>query len=47
LKLVFSGDRKSRTIKFGKRLRKILPGLVKVMLWDGYGPRVYFERRKH
>ena len=43
MKLVFSGDRKSRTIKLGKWLRRILPGLVKIMLWDGYRPRVYFK----
>lgn len=44
MKLVFSGDRKSRTIKLGKWLKRIIPGLVKISLWDGYRSRVYFEK---
>ena len=41
-KIIFSGDRKSKTIKVGRKLRNHLP-FVEVSLWDGYKSRIYFE----
>jgi hypothetical protein len=45
MKIVFSGDRNSKTILFGEFIRKILTKkYTKIMLWDGYKSRIYFER---
>jgi hypothetical protein len=41
--IVFSGDRKSLTIFIGKKIKKIFPKSARVMLWDGYKSKIYFE----
>ena len=43
MKLIFSGDRASKTIKFGKWLRRYFGNLITIALWDGYKSQVYFE----
>jgi hypothetical protein len=42
--LVFSGDRKSLTVKAGKFFQKIFGhAFIKIALWDGYKSLCYFE----
>lgn len=41
MKIVFLGDRKSRTIKLGRMLRRWFPNWVSVSLWDGYKSRIF------
>ena len=47
MKIIFSGDRASKTIRWGKRFRRIFGrNKIVIMLWDGYPSRVYFEGKK-
>ena len=46
MKLLFEGDRRSKTIKVGRFLKKYLPRIVKVAPWDGYRSRIVIERTK-
>jgi hypothetical protein len=44
MKIVFSGDRKSRIISIGWFLRKIFSKkYIEIALWDGYKSRVYIK----
>lgn len=46
MKFIFSGDRSSRTIRLGRKLRKVFGRkLIGIMLWDGYPSRINFKRR--
>ena len=46
MRLIFSGDRGSRTIKLGRKLCKVFGRKrIIIMLWDGYPSKVYLERR--
>jgi len=45
MKIVFFGDRDSKTIKFGKLLKKIFGRkIISIALWDGYKSQVYLRR---
>ncbi len=45
MKIIFSGDRSSRTIRLGRKIRKTFGRkLIGIMLWDGYPSRVYFKK---
>jgi len=45
MKLIFSGDRSSRTIRVGKIFRRIFgKRAVGLALWDGYKSRVYITK---
>jgi len=46
MKIVFSGDRKSKTILIGRKIRKIpiVGRMVKITLWDGYKSSIYLEK---
>ncbi|OHB71275.1 MAG: hypothetical protein A2W17_04280 [Planctomycetes bacterium RBG_16_41_13] len=43
MNIIFSGDRKSRIIAIGKKIKRFpwLGRLIKIALWDGYKSRVY------
>lgn len=41
MKIVFHGDRNSKTISVGRLLKKLLPRHIEVSLWDGYKSRIY------
>ena len=45
MKLVFSGDRRSTTIKIGRFIKKLLGKRIVVMLWDNYPSKIYFSNR--
>lgn len=46
--IIFSGDRKSLTVKIGRWLKKVLgAAFVVVSYWDGYPSMIYTERRKY
>lgn len=42
-KLVFFGDRNSKTIKIGEILKKIFPKLIRIMMFDGYKSAIYID----
>jgi hypothetical protein len=45
MRLIFSGDRSSKTIRFGKLFRRVLgKKFVGIDLWDGYKSRVYIMK---
>lgn len=45
MKIVFSGDRKSKTIWLAWKLRKIFSkNFIEIMLWDGYPSCVFIKR---
>ncbi len=43
MNIIFSGDRKSKTIAIGKKLKRLpmLGKLIKIALWDGYKSKIY------
>jgi len=41
MKIVFSGDRKSKIILIGRKLKKFFPNNIEIMLWDGYKSKIY------
>jgi len=43
MKIIFHGDRKSKTVRLGKMLRRLFPKLVLIDLWDGYKSRIFFR----
>jgi hypothetical protein len=46
MKIVFSGDRKSKVISIGYFLRKLFGKKhIEIALWDGYKSRVYFKKQ--
>jgi len=45
MRLIFSGDRRSKTISIGRKLRRIFgKKLIGIVPWDGYKSRIYLER---
>ena len=44
--IVFSGDRKSRTIALGRKLKIRFPNLISTQLWDGYPSRIFIKKGK-
>ena len=47
VKIVFSGDRNSKTIKLGKLLRKIFgKKIVGIDLWDRYKSHIYIGGKR-
>ena len=45
MRLIFSGDRRSKTISIGRELRRIFgKKLIGIVPWDGYKSRIYLER---
>lgn len=46
MKLIFSGDRGSKTIRLGKCLRRMFgKKIIGIDLWDGYKSRVYITKK--
>ncbi len=46
MKMLFTGDRGSRTIKIGKRLKKLFPKTVKIVMWDGYSSHIAITKKE-
>lgn len=52
MKIIFSGDRNSKTIRIGRWLMKILNKIggeklnrfLAISLWDGYPSKIYFRK---
>jgi len=44
--LRFSGDRRSKTIAWGRRLKKVFSKRISVMLWDGHSSHIYITEIK-
>ena len=45
MKLLIHGDRSSFIVKIGRKLMKKFPNLIRVVLWDGYKTKMFFEKR--
>jgi hypothetical protein len=45
--IVFSGDRRSKTISIGRFFRKIFcKKHIEISLWDGYKSKVYIKNKQ-
>jgi hypothetical protein len=45
--IVFSGDRRSKTISIGRFFRKIFGKKhIEISLWDGYKSKVYIKNKQ-
>ncbi|MCK4454509.1 hypothetical protein KAU51_04205 [Candidatus Parcubacteria bacterium] len=43
MKIVFWGDRSSKTIRLGWFLRKYFKNTIVIMVWDGYKSRIFLK----
>lgn len=46
MKIVFSGDRKSKGVRFGYFLKKIFPKNIVISGWDGYKTHIFRQTKE-